>query len=133
MNHFVKTFTAGCAITLACASAAAEAREPPLTLNKDKELTTIVAYTDLNIGSDAGAKTLERRVRRAAKRVCRKPKGRVSGSEFRRFRTCYQQSVERAMAVIQGKRTAFAGPLAANSAEQVFTSTVATPPPEQQR
>lgn len=104
MNHFVKTFTAGCAITLACASAAAEAGEPPLTLNEDKELTTVVTYNDLNIRSVAGAKILERRVRRAAERVCQKPKGRVPVFEFRRFRTCHKQTFERTMAMIHGEQ-----------------------------
>lgn len=102
MNHFAKTFAAGCAITLACASAA-EAREPPLTLNNGKELISIVTYTDLNIGSVAGAKTLERRVHRAAERVCQKPNGRVSVSEFTQFRTCQRQAVERAIAMIHSK------------------------------
>ena len=100
MNHFVKTFTAGCAISLACAAAAAEAREPPVTLNKDKELISIVTYTDLNIGSVAGAKTLERRLHRAAERVCQKPIGRVSVSESMRYRTCQKQAFESAIAMI---------------------------------
>ena len=103
MNHFVKTFTAGCAISLACASAAAEALEPPLTLNGDKELISIVTYTDLNVGSVAGAKTLERRVHRAAERVCQKPNGRVSVSETMRFRTCQKQAFERAIAMIHSE------------------------------
>ena len=45
--------------------------------------------------------TLERRVRQAAERVCQAPNGKVSVSELRYFRTCHDQAVERAMALIQ--------------------------------
>jgi|AntRauTorckE6833_2_1112554.scaffolds.fasta_scaffold74661_1 UrcA family protein len=101
MTLSAKSLTACFAITLAFASTASEAREQALISNADQELTTIVVYGDLNLDNADGAKTLERRVRRAVERVCQAPNGKVPVSEIRQFRTCRQQATEGAMASIR--------------------------------
>ena len=51
---------AGCAILMACAPASAETGNPDM----------VVDYADLDLRSDAGQKTLDRRIDAAARKYC---------------------------------------------------------------
>lgn len=102
MTHLARMLKAGCTIiALAGTSMALEARERPLTLNEDREVTTSVSYADLNISSVEGRRELEQRVRRAVDRVCQEPNGRVPLKESIQFRACRKVATERANALIQ--------------------------------
>jgi UrcA family protein len=57
-----------------------------------------VAYSDLDLGSDAGAQAMLGRIRKAAVEVCRsQPEGGSSADVMARFESCRRDTVARAV------------------------------------
>ncbi len=69
----MKRFTIGAAVALALVAPAAASSQAPLLVTGSAAPTKIVSYRDLNLASDDGVAQLNRRIGRAATRLCIDP------------------------------------------------------------
>jgi UrcA family protein len=77
-------------LTIPAAALAGEPSQPP---------SERVAYGDLDLGADAGAVAMLRRISKAATAVCsRQAEAGSTADVMARFETCHRETVERAIA-----------------------------------
>lgn len=96
MNLISKTITT-CAFVALSSTAAMAAGQAPRSVT--------VEHADLDLSSEAGQKTLERRLHRAAKSVCENNDDRLSVSVRKQVNTCMVQAKANAMNRIASKTT----------------------------
>jgi len=65
-----------------------------------------VTYTDLNIATDAGARTLYRRIATAARQVCPRGEGSIIPKMDEVSRTCIREAIARAVREVNSPRLA---------------------------
>ena len=88
-------------LLIGCLAASAHATTTATTAQVRQE---VVSYDDLNLQTESGAKTLVRRIKFAARRVCGVNDGGLMAIEFRAERhRCAEQATARAVADVDAR------------------------------
>jgi UrcA family protein len=97
----MKTTALVTTLLIGCLAATAHATTAATTENVRQ---SIVSYSDLNLATEAGAKTLLRRIKFAARRVCGVNDAGVLAMEFRaQLHRCAEQATARAVADVDAR------------------------------
>ena len=97
----MKTTALVTTLLIGCLAATAQATTPATTENLRQ---SVVSYADLNLESEAGAKTLLRRIKFAARRVCGVGELGLIAIEFRaQLHRCAEQATAREIADVDAR------------------------------
>jgi UrcA family protein len=98
----MKTTALVTTLLIGCLAATAQATTTRTATTETRQ--TVVSYADLNLESEAGAQTLLRRIKFAARRVCGVNDIGVLAIEFRaQLHRCAEQATARAVADVDGR------------------------------
>jgi UrcA family protein len=95
LSNRARALGAGAALLLAISGSALADSARLQTLDPPAQI--VVAYSDLNLDSPAGAKTLYRRIAYAARQVCGSPAAAWYPGQRQKWQTCYRTAVENAI------------------------------------
>jgi UrcA family protein len=97
----MKTTALVTTLLIGCLAATAHATTPATA---EKVRQTVVSYSDLDLETEAGAKTLVRRIKFAARRVCGVNDAGLLAMEFRaQLHRCAEQATARAVADVDAR------------------------------
>ena len=97
----MKTTALVTTLLIGCLAATAQASTPAATENVRQ---AVVSYSDLNLETEAGANTLLRRIKFAARRVCGVNDAGLMAMEFRaQLHRCAEQATARAVADVDAR------------------------------
>jgi UrcA family protein len=97
----MKTTALVTTLLIGCLAVTAHATTPATA---EKVRQSVVSYADLNLGTEAGAQTLLRRIKFAARRVCGVNDAGLMAMEFRApLHRCAEQATARAVADVDAR------------------------------